>query len=758
MSKSKSKRKVTITRLLLARVRCDVDHPAGKGKVDSWLRRLYVLWAATAPDGTRAEPFHLAQTDDQGYLSPLISDLDPHPETGQPLMPDVAYFFVFVRHPEDSLPRKILKDINGGDTKWGTGKSYTLKTEETGKNKGKPVNELVLRIPEDPAEFTPQGSELYKKWVLFRGMPGSGPGADDTDDVQCPPLREQTRRLQFHLGRLRYWVSNMKHPYSPQNFRRDRRNKKPYKPNEGIFDLITWNAVLAFQRHAKAGTAVKLADDATRAPLLTGNDYEPGLNTGESKFQIHEAEKYVAGTDAPEADAIAQIDYETVVDANTGDAVKKWLDNGLRKPGGVLIAHGGDETWMNSRALDSYNKWHKAMKELGFEKGISVSNVLRDPRIGIKTGHGMISTSIHKTGFALDLTMSWGKGKIDRNAGEYYPLYYEKDPAVTKGILWNVYALVPQDKIPTQDMVADPDPVSSFPQGYHSTSKPYVKYVRRINNFVYDPLSTAGGKSEPLEISGSYFLNVTLVAREFGFTRIPPHATGWQLIPSHQFTVADNTLDAIVARLTKHLASVRSDDKLSGPTFTFIDGNNTKEIRFKDCATMISQLMAWRKITGRHKASPELELDPNTKEDARLIATLRRSIYQFAPPKPQKGEPAGVKLKLGILADGNLSSGEFNKAFVFPEEPFLLWPITEPVTLSKGTIVSCPQIVGDPPHLEWWHHQWVQGYQGKLWIDLMKDIGWTAEGLLGPRDKNDKGIYGFWGVGYTTEILTKMAN
>src|SRR6185503_18261737 len=127
------KKTVKLKPLVLARVRCAVAHK------DPWLKRLYVLWAPIDPtqtDPKTAKPpvFNLAQSDTKGYLSPLKTDLDPNPQKTVPLAEGAEYLFFFVRHPDDSLPRTIMADVNAGKReKWGEPRKMPSKRQDAGK-------------------------------------------------------------------------------------------------------------------------------------------------------------------------------------------------------------------------------------------------------------------------------------------------------------------------------------------------------------------------------------------------------------------------------------------------------------------------------------------------------------------------------------------------------------------------------------------------------------------------------------------------
>src|SRR6059058_364640 len=99
--KPTQKKTVQLKPLVLTRIRCDVDADAKSAHGQNpWLARLYVLWAPLDPAAKEGDPlskFHLGQTDQRGYLSPMKTELDPDPEKTFPLAEDTEYYFYFIR-------------------------------------------------------------------------------------------------------------------------------------------------------------------------------------------------------------------------------------------------------------------------------------------------------------------------------------------------------------------------------------------------------------------------------------------------------------------------------------------------------------------------------------------------------------------------------------------------------------------------------------------------------------------------------------
>src|SRR5262249_1343691 len=145
----------------------------------------------------------------------------------------------------------------------------------------------------------------------------------------CPPVRNEVRRLQNHLGAMRYIVGNSFQPYSPEPRPPRRFNKgvplSSNTPNEGDFEVITWNAVLAFQRDAAAGTAVQLHPSVARTALISGPpDFEPIEAALDPKLQAIDSKNYTALRLPVPPVVPASIPFETLVDVATGRAIQTW--------------------------------------------------------------------------------------------------------------------------------------------------------------------------------------------------------------------------------------------------------------------------------------------------------------------------------------------------------------------------------------------------------------------------------------------------
>lgn len=751
----------------LVRVRCENDHKIpkvvnAKQPIDSWLRRLYVVWAEIGSGGAAAGPFQLGKTDDEGWLRALTSAATPDPTQVQPLTDGVSYLFYFVRHPDEKIAERIRADVSGTAAhSWGSPQTIAVKLETVDKK-----SILVLRVPERPDAFKPAGSTLYEEWVLFRGMPGSGPivtGKSLTKPqksfMQCPLLEKQVRRLQHHLGKFRYWVGTNEHPYSAQpDVLKKKKLVRDSFFNDGYFDVATWNSVLAFQRDADAGTAKVLDSSLTRVPIIDATTYDP-LPADTVANQKSDAPNYISSQAATSAQAKQSGTFDwTVVDLVSGDTIKRWLDTDLRKPGPVVVFDAGTRTWVHEGALSSLQAWSKELKRLGFPKGVSVSNTLRDPRIGTSTGGGMIANSIHKSGFALDLSMNWSTGKVVgtleadgdgiQDAKSEYPLFFEKDTSATgTRVSWKVWARIddPTKILEPGQLQTD---AAGNPTGYSVTdpTKTYVEYAQSITPFVYDPRDDDGGKPGPvLSIPGKLFLNVTKVALQHGFIRIPAHAKGWQrVVPPKTLTIDAAKLADIVKRLDLHRGDVggikqklaaNDEFKVNGATFKFASSGAT-----------IKQWVDWMALTKALSPAPEVTLH----------ATRTSAEKKFTSSLASSKGLAGLTLTAIDLATGSSTAIVVGKTMSVPAGDITLQLTTIPFTLINGQSIEFPSRIGDPAHMEWWHHQFKAGYSGKKWAALLGEMGWTKEGLL--RKADQPGIYGWGGIGLKTADVESTAS
>jgi hypothetical protein len=745
---------VELKPIVRIRVRCKEDHK------DPWLRRLYVVWAPLPPSADAAL-FSVAQSDSQGYLSPPLNDLDPTPDKSIPLVVDVDYQFYFVRYPDASFANSLAKELNAGPDakkKWGEPRVLRAVLTQTGVDKKKkPILEGVISLDEDPAWFLPQGSPQYGNWLLFRDMPGTGSNKKDAD-IQCRPLFAQVRRLQFHLGRLRYPVGNQWHPYSPEPAMDAKgRTKNQLYPNEGVFDVCLWNAVLLFQRNARAGEAIKLDPAKPRVPTLAAGSLDPLPAAADAHVEIRDSLQYVSAIEASPGEAFAAIpDPQTaIVDTSTADAIKHWLTKGFRKPGKVLVSRAEWIPWISWMQEDAYSVIEQLAAELtrlhvDFTNGFQVNNGFRDTRMSVTVaGAGQAIYSIHKSGFAFDMAMEdYVAPRTDA------PLYFEKDEAASgKRVKWIVYALAKADQIGT-------GPFDS-----------HVEYKDSIRPWLYDPTSTEGGSTQPeLVLPGKKFLNFTKVCDHFLLRRISAHETGWQGTNAVTYKLSDAAalgefINGLKAHLSRSGYTPEAKAKIDGTEFPLAD--------LKD---LQKHLAAWRQATATHNPTPTVRVEPWTKEGAKVVQAMRskalagRKVKLIVegywsggkgaegfpeplppPPPPKEGEtppepPAGP-------VEGTITLSA--KAEFPPKFAFVMSPITAPKQITASSVIELGALVGHPAHMEWWHFQYEPGYNGKKWGDILELIGWTREGLLG--QEGNPGYHGLYGLGYMPDGLDKNA-
>jgi hypothetical protein len=748
------------------RVRCKEDH------AKPWLRRLYVVWAAVPPEpppdsepaeSAQPQTFFAAQSDNDGYLSPRLNPLDPTPAASLPLFPDIDYHFYFVRFPDASFATDLVKELNAdlaaAKEKWGEPHSLKAVLTQTGTDKAKkPIMEGILSVDEDPSWFLPPGADFYGGWLLFRDMPGTGSNTSDKD-IQCQPLFHQVRRLQFHLGHLRYPIGNHYHPYSPEPWANTHKEDNNGRfPNEGVFETVTWNAVLRFQRDARAGFAAQLDPGKSRVPTLSSPGYDPLPAALDPKVQIKDSLNFLSDTSADPGDATAPIpaNHDTIVDIETANAIRNWLDKDLRKPGKILVSRADWIPWIAWMQEDAYATIEELGNELAslhveFTNGFQVNNAHRDTRMSVSVaGAGQAIYSIHKSGFAFDMAMdAFVAPRADA------PLYFEKDLENSGArVKWIVYAPATAAKI-------GPGP---FPD--------YVEYKDSINPWLYDPASPEGGATQPhLSLPGKKFLNFTKICDHYKLRRISAHPKGWQGATAVTHTLKDS--DAL-ASLINDIKFYLDRDDYTPTAVATIDG---EIFPFKEFEGLYAHLSAWRQATAALNPSPTVKIEPWTKEGDKVIRALRSKalngtkVYAhvdgfwsggkgssgFPPPPEPNQTPAdgsGQSVEPPGPVEGTIT---LSPTAEFPtRSAFTLTPLTSPAQVKDDSIIELPALTGHPAHMEWWHFQYEPGYGGKKWGEILDLIGWTREGLLG--EKGGMPIFGLYGLGYLPAGLDDDAN
>lgn len=760
---------VTTKPLVRIRIRCEKNPKV-------WIKNLFIMWAEKGPsnedaNSSKSKPkFTLCKSDGQGYLC-NIDDKGKLSRVAIPLVNDTPYLFYFIRHPDYELAKDLHNNINGNNDNqnydsfiknWGKPMEIKINLEKTGKDKdGKEIFEGVIKATCSSESYIPKGSEFYGKWILFRGMP------EENCYMKCDDLKNQVKRLQYHLGALRYIVGNHWHPYSPVPLN----EKKENFPNEGIFDIITWNSVIAFQKDAQDGEAFVIDPEKIKYPIVSRN------NTNKEKKemfnpidvnalkQIEDSINYKTNSEAKKDEAKSEIfigsgsnkvrlnketgDAIGVVGKNTGDAILKWLENNYRKPGKILVAYWNDvqkhdwvamASWMHEDAYERIKAIDEDLRKWGFTKGLQFVGTFRDIRMDVyNAGPGRIRLSIHKTGLAFDFLE---KGFIEPYPD--YEIYFEPlEPPkpkedLKKQINWVIWGKVNPEI-----------------HNVNQEKPSYIEYKENIKRWIYDQMSDKGVE-EKEELRGK-FLNITKICKENALEPIPSHSKGW-FAYGNEFTLStDENFRKFFDCFSNYMAIMES--KKSNPNFLKdsikikkgveelkVDESQVKKL-YKDLNLWLNEAKAIR-FGGNVLID---FIDPSLPDHQKFLEKLRNKefndlkvkieiIKEFTCKYPDlEDRPDSVDRNLGANSED------------FPEVPFKIFLITDP-ELNKDTKILIP-IPGHPAHLEWWHFQFNDLIKGKTWGGLLKEIGFTEEGLLGKKSKDDKGIYGYYGLGYTESDL-----
>jgi len=423
-----------------------------KQSLSSWLYS-YIAGDETSP--APPPPYQLGCTDLNGFLGPPVDQAVPRsleevPDTYK-LMPGRPYDVYLIQHPSLARALVIAAEINAGSTAHGAPRSFTVRADEA-----------TIEVPEEPSGLLPVGSALYHGWNLYRDMAFG----------LCEPVKEQVRRLQAHLGALRYAVGTSNWPYLPDVGEDD---DKSGGVNDGVFDVRVMNAVYRFQQDAfvrafkvkggPAGAHAALVDyGASFAPRVD----RAGLSAMQARAKALKKAKAPAEerasldarlkgerADVQNAESVANawayLDgaevatpaarpdaTDGVVNAATGKALQAWLEQGLRKPGAILVVitdPRGWALWMRPEAAQSWHAWNELVKALGFEHGVYVNHTFRSALVDIgKAAYGRSPRSIHKTGLAMDLGL---EGDFVRSVSGW-PVAYVRE-VVDSRVKWRLY-------------------------------------------------------------------------------------------------------------------------------------------------------------------------------------------------------------------------------------------------------------------------------------------------------------------------------
>jgi hypothetical protein len=395
--------------------------------------------AEAAPEPPPAPPpaFSAGMVDRKGYLVPWEKLREQRSQRKAittdsikfvaPPAEETLYDFFLVSHPDPKRIEAILKNVNdhGGVFKEGDTeiKPVRLKLQRAG-GKGQ---EHVLEVPEDPAKILPlEGSTEHGGWLLYRDMPHQG----------CAAVSEQIEKLQKSLGAMRYPIGSGDDPYVPEA-----------KSNQGIFDVRTWNGVLAFQRVFLGKPKPADGEDEPPAAGFVKTDSVKklaGAGSAKDFADIALAEKTGSAV-MPAADWPRPKRADGVVDDATAKAIKHCIDKDLRKPGHTLVPflHEMDASnvrWLRAEAVSALATWRDLAKTFGWTNGIHAFHTYRSALADITSAdYGRATLSIHKSGYAIDLQMS---GYIVPWTSE---LFYEK-VILGSRVRWRLWGRIAADK------------------------------------------------------------------------------------------------------------------------------------------------------------------------------------------------------------------------------------------------------------------------------------------------------------------------
>lgn len=442
------------------------------------------------------------------------------------LVPDQMYEFYFIQHPGLGTARRIADEIAAGSHPYGEPHRIT-------------VGQGEIRVPEQATSFIPRGGDLYSGRILYRRMP----------HAQCEGVSKQVQRLQAHLGAMRYLIGTSNFPYLPDvGLDIDTSGGV----NDGIVDVRTMGAVYRFQKDANQHAAFKVNGNPHAA--YVDASYDPVVDRAKLASLVAEAKAKrkakAPGKKAPQAEqdaykgvleqarrleeeataeredvnvamgranAWAYLDGDMisvshgkelvadgVVDADTADTIKAWLDDTLRKPGMILVLTTDPREWNNWLRLDAaiaLRAFHELAQAMGFSYGVCVNHAFRSAQVDIgQAKYGRSPRSIHKTGAAIDLGMIRYSETV-----EAFPVIYEhhtKDGRVS----WRLYGATSQ-------------PISTAPGMVEECAKPLIEKLDALAR-APDPLAHAfdalrsiavrlaqEARSDPRQFFGTYYRN-----------------------------------------------------------------------------------------------------------------------------------------------------------------------------------------------------------------------------------------------------------
>lgn len=408
--------------------------------------------------------YALAFSDRNGFLEPIDDGDDPWPrfygiEKASPHQPKLTrggtFSCYFVRHPDVAVARDLLAVLNGqaqaGPATPLAAEQRVELTLETLKGK----KQLVMELDEDPRLYAPRGGDIYDGWALYRDMP----------HALCEPVQAAVKKLQAHLGALRYPVGRQEAPYAPKPVEQKPVTSPP-KPDLYFIDPAVHSAILAFQTDHDARDVWKVTQrelchgstiDLT-PPAFATKDLSADTSAGSSW-------RYLDAKPPPEAEraTLTAVKPDAVVDRATAQAIAQWLDRGYRKAGTVLVdvdPHAGAKwhIWLRAPTAMRVVAWREFTEAMGCAYGLRSGHSYRDVLSGVSTkARGVMAMSLHKTGMAIDLGVHGSAGEVKGLTQEDYskpvsewPVLFERKlesrlgPAHKRGVemhrvAWRLY-------------------------------------------------------------------------------------------------------------------------------------------------------------------------------------------------------------------------------------------------------------------------------------------------------------------------------
>jgi hypothetical protein len=476
----------------------------------------------------------------------------------------VIYRMYLILHPETAFAYECLEKINkDGPAEFGVPHEIEAKPERISIG-NQILTRAVLNVPTLEKGYYPKGHENYEGLVLYEYMPHRG----------CQKAKRAISKLQVHLGVLRYPIGNQENPYWPADVYD--KTKGIIQLTAGRFDSLTYNAVLAFIRDAKAGKAEKLSQNHYGSIIskeekfaykhVQENPDKPDPNVLIEFKSKEYTEKY--RNSSPETPPKLNYDDQkpdkrdqkdklplVMVDQIVGKTIQEWLKEGFRKPGHILVSrstnHGGRKhhawmTWYRDDFALKMDDWDKYVKQLGVNHGIVDGSSFRDIRTDVGGGvEGMIAKSLHKTGIAADLDQADYKSNTPD-----FPIYYQWEHTPTGNIAWRLFGESSLTNSKARERLNELALIEKYRDSAEEKHRlgiwPYKiemyldversvdeeKFFQaKIREWLYDPTDPLGGRPGDwkTQIDGQPYVDLTRIAQSIGVERINAYKEGWYL-------------------------------------------------------------------------------------------------------------------------------------------------------------------------------------------------------------------------------------